>query len=89
MFKVETIAKDWKEAGSLQAQINLFGFWDEWAFLTKSGDLGAVLHIGGMDYESLERAALAVRSHVDYHHVVGRRLCKQISASARMSVIAD
>jgi type IV secretion system protein VirB4 len=58
MFKVETIAKDWKEAGSLQAQINLFGFWDEWAFLTKSGDLGAVLHIGGMDYESLDRAAL-------------------------------
>ena len=25
MFKVETIAKEWKEAGSLQAQINLFG----------------------------------------------------------------
>ncbi len=56
MFKVDQITKDWKEAGSLQAHINLYGFWDEHAFLTKSGDLGAVLRIGGIDYESLDRA---------------------------------
>jgi type IV secretion system protein VirB4 len=56
MFKVEQITKDWREAGALQAQINLFGFWDEHAFLTKSGDLGAVLKIGGVDYESLDHA---------------------------------
>jgi len=56
MFKVEQITKDWKEAGSLQAHINLYGFWDENAFFTKSGDLGAVLKIGGIDYESLDRA---------------------------------
>ncbi len=56
MFKVEQITKDWKEAGSLQAHINLYGFWDEHAFLTKSGDLGAVLQIGGVDYESLDHA---------------------------------
>ena len=56
MFKVDDITKDWKEAGSLQAQINLYGFWDEHAFLTKSGDLGAVLRIGGIDYESLDHA---------------------------------
>ena len=56
MFKVEQITKDWKEAGSLQAHINLYGFWDEHAFLTKSGDLGAVLRIGGIDYESLDHA---------------------------------
>ena len=56
MFKVEQITKDWKEAGSLQAHINLYGFWDENAFLTKSGDLGAVLRIGGIDYESLDHA---------------------------------
>jgi type IV secretion system protein VirB4 len=56
MFKVENITKDWKEAGSLQAHINLYGFWDEHCFLTKSGDLGSVLRIGGIDYESLDHA---------------------------------
>src|ERR1700677_3361184 len=56
MFKVENITKDWKEAGSMQAHINLYGFWDEHCLLTKSGDLGSVLRIGGMDYESLDHA---------------------------------
>ncbi len=56
MFKVEHITKDWKEAGSLQAHVNLYGFWDEHCFLTKTGDLGAALRIGGIDYESLDHA---------------------------------
>ena len=56
MFKVEHITKDWKEAGSLQAHINLYGFWDEHCFLTKTGDLGSVLRIGGIDYESLDHS---------------------------------
>ncbi|MBT9331977.1 VirB4 family type IV secretion system protein [Paracidobacterium acidisoli] len=56
MFKVEHITKDWKEAGSLQAHINLYGFWDEHCFLTKTGDMGAALRIGGIDYESLDHA---------------------------------
>ena len=56
MFKVEQITRDWKEAGSMQEQINLYGFWDEHFFLTKSGDLGTALRVGGIDYESLDRA---------------------------------
>jgi type IV secretion/conjugal transfer VirB4 family ATPase len=56
MLRVDHITKDWKEAGSFPAQINLYGFWDEHSFLTKSGDLGAVLKIGGIDYESLDQA---------------------------------
>lgn len=56
MVKVEHITKDWKEAGSFPAQINLYGFWDDHAFLTKSGDLGSVMKIGGIDYESLDHA---------------------------------
>ena len=56
MFKIEQITQDWKEAGSFQAHINLYGFWDEHCFLTKTGDLGAVLKIGGIDYESLDHA---------------------------------
>ena len=34
--------------------INLYGFWNETAFLTKSGDLGMVLRVTGVDYESLD-----------------------------------
>lgn len=56
MFRIDTITKDWKEAGSFPAQLNLYGFWDEHCFLTKTGDLGAVLKIGGIDYESLDHA---------------------------------
>jgi type IV secretion system protein VirB4 len=54
MLRIDSITKDWREAGSFPAQINLYGFWDEHAFLTKSGDLGTVLKIGGIDYESLD-----------------------------------
>jgi len=56
MIKVEHITKDWKEAGSFAAQINLYGFWDEHSFLTKTGDLGCAMRIGGIDYESLDSA---------------------------------
>jgi type IV secretion system protein VirB4 len=56
MFKLEQITKDWNEAGAFQTQINLYGFWDEHTFLTKSGDLGCALRIGGIDYESLDHA---------------------------------
>jgi len=46
--------KPWKEADALSAHINLYGFWTETAFLTKSGDLGMVLSVTGVDYESLD-----------------------------------
>jgi hypothetical protein len=58
MYKVENITKDWKEAGSFAAQVNLYVFWDEHCFLTKSGDLGCALRIGGIDHESLDHAGL-------------------------------
>ena len=56
VVRLDDITKEWKEAGSFAAHLNLYGFWDEHAFLTKSGDLGAVLRIGGIDYESLDHA---------------------------------
>lgn len=56
MFRVSEITKDWNEAGSFAAQINLYGFWDKHCFVTKSGDLGTMLKIGGIDYESLDHA---------------------------------
>ena len=56
MFRIDTITKDWKEAGAFMAQVNLYGFWDEHCFLTKSGDLGCALKIGGIDTEGLDHA---------------------------------
>ena len=57
MFKIDTITRDWKEAGAFMAQVNLYGFWDEHCFLTKSGDLGCALKIGGIDAEGLDHAS--------------------------------
>jgi type IV secretory pathway VirB4 component len=54
MLNIARVLKPWKEAASLNAQINLYGFWDETTFLTKSGDVGVVLRVGGVDYESLD-----------------------------------
>ena len=54
MLNLSRVIKPWKEADALSAHINLYGFWTETAFLTKSGDLGKVLSVTGVDYESLD-----------------------------------
>ena len=54
MLNLSRVIKPWKEADALSAHINLYGFWTETAFLTKSGDLGIVLSVTGVDYESLD-----------------------------------
>ena len=54
MLNLSRIIKPWKEADALSAHINLYGFWTETTFLTKSGDLGMVLSVAGVDYESLD-----------------------------------
>ena len=55
MLRIDRLVKPWKEAAALSDHINLFGFWNERTFLTKSGDLGMVLRVQGVDYESLDR----------------------------------
>ena len=56
MFRLDKVLKPWKEGASLNDHINLYGFWNEHAFLTKSGDLGMVLSVTGVDFESLDHA---------------------------------
>jgi type IV secretory pathway VirB4 component len=56
MLRLDRVIKPWKESAALNAHINLFGFWNETTFLTKSGDLGMVLRISGIDYESLDNS---------------------------------
>ena len=56
MLRLDKVIKPWKEAAALSDHINLYGFWNETAFLTKSGDPGMVLSVTGVDYESLDYA---------------------------------
>src|SRR5947199_7567909 len=57
MLRIGQVIKPWKESGALNAHINLYGFWNDEVFLTKSGDLGIVLRVRGLDYESLDQTA--------------------------------
>ena len=56
MLRLDKVIKPWKESASLNDHVNLYGFWNETAFLTKSGDLGMVLSVPGVGYESLDRS---------------------------------
>ena len=60
MLNLAKIIKPWQESGALNAQINLYGFWNENTFLTKSGDMGTVLKVEGIDYESLDKDSQVV-----------------------------
>jgi type IV secretion system protein TrbE len=57
MLRLDKVIKPWKEASALNNHVNLYGFWNATTFLTKSGDLGMVLSVPGVDYECLDRAA--------------------------------
>src|ERR1700735_591236 len=56
MLRLDKLIKPWEESAALNDHINLYGFWNERAFLTKNGDLGMVLSVPGVDYESLDRS---------------------------------
>jgi type IV secretion system protein TrbE len=58
VLKLERIFKNYDETGAFNEQINLFGFVDGNVFLTKSGDLGIVLEVDGVDYECLDQTAI-------------------------------
>jgi len=54
MFNLRRLFKNYKETGSFNEQISPQGFIDEHLFLTKTGDLGAVLEVRGVDFECLD-----------------------------------
>jgi len=56
MLRLDRVIKPWKESAALNAHINLYGFWNDTTFLTKSGDVGMVLRVTGVDYESFDRS---------------------------------
>src|SRR6202789_3695808 len=56
MLRLDKVIRPWKESALLNTHTNLYGFWNETASLTKSGDVGIVLSVPGVDYESLDRS---------------------------------
>jgi type IV secretion system protein TrbE len=56
VLRLDKVIKPWKESAALNEHINLYGFWNETTFLTKSGDVGMVLSVPGVDYESLDHS---------------------------------
>jgi type IV secretion system protein VirB4 len=60
MLNLQKILKSYTETGALNEQVNLYGFIDSHAFLTKSGDVGAILQVHGVDYECLDGNALDI-----------------------------
>jgi len=61
MIRVGQIVTEFLESGAMSSLIGLFGFVDEHTFLTKSGDLGVVFRVPGIDAECLDHAE---RDHV-------------------------
>jgi len=58
MFRLSRIFKNYGETGSLGEQINLYGFIGSEVFLTKTGEVGLILEVHGVDYECLDGAAI-------------------------------
>jgi type IV secretion system protein TrbE len=58
MLKLSRIFQNYAQTGSLGEQINLFGFIGPEVFLTKSGEVGVVFEIRGVDYECLEHGVI-------------------------------
>jgi type IV secretion/conjugal transfer VirB4 family ATPase len=54
MLRLSRIFKNYDETGSLSEQINLYGFIGPHVFLTKSGEVGVILEVRGVDYECLD-----------------------------------
>ncbi|HVB59439.1 MAG TPA: type IV secretion system DNA-binding domain-containing protein [Candidatus Acidoferrales bacterium] len=58
MLNLKKALRPYTETGALNEQVNLYGFIDPHAFLTKSGDLGVILQVHGVDYECLDGNSL-------------------------------
>ena len=58
MLNLKRVFRNYEETGSLGAMVNLFGFVGPQVFLTKSGEVGLILELQGVDYECLGQMAL-------------------------------
>src|SRR5208283_4379659 len=64
MLRLSRIFKNYNETGSLSEKINLHGFIGPHVFLTKSGEVGIILEVRGVDYECLDAANFEDDAHL-------------------------
>src|SRR5258708_26827498 len=58
MLSLKRIFKNYEETGSLNERVNLYGFIGPEVFLTKTGEVGLILEVRGVDYECLDGTAI-------------------------------
>ena len=58
MLRLSRIFKNYNETGSLGEQINLYGFIGPHVFLTKTGEVGVILEVRGVDHECLDARSI-------------------------------
>jgi type IV secretion system protein VirB4 len=58
MLRLSRIFKNYDETGSLGEQVNLYGFIGPQVFLTKTGEVGVILEVRGVDFECLDGASI-------------------------------
>jgi type IV secretion/conjugal transfer VirB4 family ATPase len=63
MLKMARILRDYREAGSVNGLLALWGFVDDTTFLTKAGHVGVAYRIRGVDYEGLSHAQRQTLAH--------------------------
>ena len=63
MVRMDRILRDYRDAGSLNGLLALWGFVDDTTFLTKAGHVGLVYRMRGVDDEGLPHAQRQVLAH--------------------------
>src|SRR5258705_11441572 len=58
MLRLKRIFKNYEETGSLNERVNLYGFIGPEVFLTKTGEVGLILEVRGVDHECLDGTAI-------------------------------
>lgn len=102
MTRTRDVQHDYREAGALHTLLNLYGFVDDGVFVTKSGDVGLVLTVDGLDDECLDpgtreqvvqQFAGALRTFDErvrvYQYVLKRRLASLPATSAASRFAAE
>ena len=62
-MKIDRILKDYRDAGSLNRLVGVWGFVDDTTFLTKSGHVGVTYRLAGVDVERLTHTQRATFVH--------------------------
>jgi type IV secretion system protein VirB4 len=99
VVRVARILRDYREAGSVNGLLSLWGFVDDTTFLTKAGHVGVVYRVRGVDYEGLshgQRQTVAYRFEAAlrlldehcrvYQYLVKRNIAPIISAPCEQPI---